>query len=283
MNNREFIDDRLVTYIYNGNQVRATYNDENKNENRHFVMWSGGTDSTCLLYELLDTYGADNVYAVSYKYPWLLEDKWKTEQKYREAFKAKMKLREERFSNFSHVEIETKISHLQGDYINPSHGKQMGLPQAVGWLLSVPIYIPDNSYIYTGAIRIDDLTIMREEYYQMFTGIAKTLGKNIILREPYLYLSKEDIIEKLMLYELYDETWTCEMPPEPGKLCGKCVPCLTHINALNALSNGYVYHKINDSVKIKAKKELEKINNIIKENNRIDCVDKESISIEDDD
>ena len=60
----------------NMNHISASYQNTESNS-KHFVMWSGGCDSTLLLYELLDAYGSDKVVAISYIMPYLLRDKWK--------------------------------------------------------------------------------------------------------------------------------------------------------------------------------------------------------------
>lgn len=257
----------------NQNQVSWTYKNENENPGTHYVMWSGGCDSTLLLYELIEAYGSENVVAISYKYPWLLSVKRESENNHRDAFKAKMKLFGKKYEIQRHLEFDINITAITGKYEN---ARCMGLPQAVAWLLSVPLYASDDSYIYTGAIRSDDLTLKLEGYYQMFEGVARTLNKNIVLREPYLYLTKADVISKLFQYGIYDETWYCEIPEEVGSECYSCQPCRTHISALTEVSLIDPTSLISMQAKDRLDR-IEKIKNYRKENPKEYKIDSERL------
>lgn len=229
-----------------GNHIKNSYATTNANA-KHFVMWSGGTDSTLLLYELIMAYGVENVFAISYDYPWLTENKKLSERSHRHLFKSKLECMG--FMNnkkINHTDIKISNSTITGNHLNTSPG---GLPQAVGWLLSIPIYIPDGSYIYLGSIKNDDLTLHMEDYHNMFESMSNVLFRNIILREPYLYFSKYQILDKLIQYDLYDSTWTCELPDTANKSCGKCKPCVDHKIALKELME----YGSSDVVKMKAR------------------------------
>lgn len=254
MNDSDMIQ-RAIPYIKNQNQIQFNYRDyDTEHDSKHYVMWSGGCDSTLLLYEVLETYGVENVVAVSYNYPWLLQEKAKSEEMHRDAFKAKLKTLNKTYAEkpINQIEFRIDMKAVSGDFPGLHYS---GLPQAVAWLLSVPICAKDDSYIYTGAIRSDDLTLCLESYHEMFRGISKTLSRKIYLREPYLYLNKANVIEKLIRYGIYDSTWHCEVPDDVNTPCYECVPCKTHIRALTELSFG----PKDDIVTITAKLELEKI------------------------
>lgn len=221
------------------NQIKASYEADTlatERQRKHFVLWSGGCDSTLCLYELLDYYGADNVVAVSMKYPWLDVTKWNNEKKYRDAFKAKMRLKGDKYSEFEHFEIDIAMNAV-GDVDHGSIiGKGYGLPQAIGWMFSIPISMNPGSYLYLGSIKEDDLTMYNSEYEELFRLVCKILGRDLYLRQPYLYFRKADIIERLIKYGIYDCTWSCEMPNGLGKRCNHCTPCKTHMNAILYLS-----------------------------------------------
>lgn len=248
--------ERAIPYFPNANQVSVNYRDgdDPKPGAKHFVMWSGGCDSTLLLYEVLETYGVENVVAVSYNYPWLLKNKRESERIHRNAFKQKMATRNSSWAaaSINHMEFDISMNTISGK-MQDIYGA--GLPQAVAWLLSVPICAREDSYIYTGAIKCDDLTLQLNSYHEMFTGIANTLNRKIYLREPFLYMTKANVIEKLIRYGIYDSTWHCEIPKDVNTPCYECVPCKTHITALTELSLG----NNDDIVTITAKLELGKI------------------------
>lgn len=249
--------------IIPGNQLASYATEDNNREDAiHYLMWSGGCDSTLLLYELLERYGCERVVCVSYKYPWLLDSKYQTEKLHREAFKAKMKLRGDKFANIRHTEFTINQDTITGPMLNTHCG---GLPQAVGWLLSIPVYVVSGSYVYDGGIRCDDLTLVLEDYHKLFKSVSNVLSRNLILRQPYLYLEKYQIVEKLFQYDIYEETWFCEIPQAIGVHCGECTPCKTHIAALNVLANT----TNDDFIRLRANKELEKIKELLAKNKDI--------------
>lgn len=213
--------------FYGKNHIREAYaKDTMADESDHFVFWSGGCDSTLLLYELLDAYGPDKVTAVSYRFPWLYDKKAKSEQHCRELFL--MKMRNRGLYPFNYIEMDVGIKEVLGNI----QARPSGLPQSCSWLLSIPVFIPEGSYIYEGGIKEDELTMYRTEYEQVFTNMCSILDKRLILRRPYIYFNKHEIIDKLFKYDLYDCTWHCEIPSDVGCRCGKCVPCRTHQAAL---------------------------------------------------
>lgn len=254
MNNKNCIG--LITTPANENRVYKLYGDKG-GDSKHFIMWSGGADSTLLLYELLDAYGSDRVVAVSYTYPWLTCAKKSSEKGHRDAFKAKMKLKGDKYSNFKHITFD-----VNAEYEDPSQKfksapsvQQGGLPQAIAWLLTIPLYVPDNSYIYTGAIRTDDLTYWRKEYSDIVTNISEILCRDFVYREPYIQLEKHDVLEKLFLYGIYDTAWCCEMPTQIYKPCLQCAPCKTHLLALHFL----MLRSSSEEVRVLAKSAYEKL------------------------
>lgn len=259
----KYIDIANTPYPCNINQILATYHNNDKStitdlKNKHYVLWSGGCDSTLLLYELLTTYGPENVVAFSYIYDWLDKRKIENEHYHRELFKKKMAL--QKLDTFVHIATTIHHTQLQGDNINPKQGG--GLPQALGWLLDVPLFAENDSYIYDGGIRSYQLTIRLEDYHKMFDGMIGLMSKNIKLRHPYIYLDKANIIERLINYDIYDTTWFCEMPLEDGSPCLTCDCCKDHMTGLLSLNmrdltDNYIYEFVN--------RELDKFRNILKE------------------
>jgi 7-cyano-7-deazaguanine synthase in queuosine biosynthesis len=207
---------------------------DNKEDKKHIVLWSGGCDSTLLLYELLDAYGAENVIAISYNYPWLDSIKAELENDHREIFKRKMKLMGLRYANFKHHVVEINMPEDSIDVQTCS-----GLPQALGWLFMIPMYANENSYIYAAYVKDDDFLTEGYKYHykNIFKSVNKLIGReNLILRLPYVKRSKIEIIENLIKNDIYDDTWYCEMPMTNHMVCMECHPCQTHMAALTYLS-----------------------------------------------
>lgn len=244
---------RCITF----NTIKLSYGDTGSSD-KHYVLWSGGTDSTLCLYELLELYGVDNVIAVSFIYPWLDHDKVENERSHRKAIKEKLRLQLSLPKEIIHMEMTISAEMISGDYVSLGGG---GLPQAVAWLSTIGLYVPDGGYVYCGAIKNDDLTVHMEPYHKMFEGIAGTLDRDITLREPYIMMEKYQVLDKLFQYGLYDVTWHCEMPQGLHKPCLKCIPCLTHQSALIMLTmNGS-----SEMIKFQAQKELDKIRKLLAE------------------
>jgi 7-cyano-7-deazaguanine synthase in queuosine biosynthesis len=267
MINHPYIDDRVGRFCNDTviNTIKEAYGSE-QDERDHYIMWSGGTDSTLLLYELLDTYGPQHVHAVSCTYPWLLATKAETERSYRQSFKAMLAAKRPDIANFDHTELHITQETVSGNqlYIQPGNGP--ALMQAVSWLISMSTILSEKSYIYTGAIHEDDLSFRQEGYHKALEGINDLICKEIILREPYLWLTKDMIIYKLMQYDIYDNTWHCEMPEKPSCPCGKCSPCILHKSSLLKLSLELTTYKVDELIKLKAKNELESLS--AKESNK---------------
>ena len=203
-----------------------------------------------LLYELLEAYGAENVVAISYKYPWLTQEKRNNEEKYRESFIVKMKLKGPQFGDFTTTVFDI---NQEGKILPPLSGR--GLGQCLAWLTMIPLYTKDNeiSYIYDAGIADDDLTLALNDYHQVFEGIVNVIGKNMILRNPYIKYRKYQILSKLIKYNIYENTWFCEIPPEIDKICGCCNPCNLHLYSLKWLSE----FSSGEMVKMKAKEYYE--------------------------
>lgn len=254
-----YIDDRYVGFVKNSNQVSVTYGPNFDLNAHHYIMWSGGSDSTLLLYELLQIFGPEKVHAVSYKYPWLLSAKAEMEDRYRNLFKAKLGVIDPRLQNFSHAFISISTEKISGDKIHFKYGDKCGFIQSASWLLSIPQFTEDNSYVYMGDIVNDQLDSARQQsLYDTFSGICGLMGKELKLRRPYLLLDKTNILYKLIEYGIYDCVWFCEMPETSNnKICGSCKPCQLHLSSLNTLAN--IDPDVPDFVKLYAKREYDRL------------------------
>lgn len=217
---------RIYPRLSNGSQLKLYKPKENA---KHIVIWSGGADSTFLLYELLAKYGAENVSAISCIYPWLDKNKRSIEEAARGRIKEKLYSFGENFRDFKHLQIEVKFRQLSEKNINYNGA---GLLQAFSWVSTILPFTSDGDWIYTGYIRGDDLvTMYLEEYKDLFEAGLKLLNRDVTLCMPYGALNKSDILVGLMKADLYDSIWYCESP-ETNVPCGKCAPCKHHMAAL---------------------------------------------------
>lgn len=217
--------------IYSKDNMIKNFNINSKESDfntKHYIFWSGGNDSTLLLYELLNRFPQENIIAISYQFPWLTEHKMESENNFREKFKNLMYTKG--FTKWRHTTFRTDItnSKLTGvDSVIPK-----ALYQPIAWLLAAPILIESNSIVYLGTNKNDDLTLYMNDLENLFKLIANIMKKNMILSQPYQYLSKTDIIKKILEYDLYDYTWHCELPVKMNIPCYKCKPCKDYISAI---------------------------------------------------
>jgi hypothetical protein len=138
-------------------------------------------------------------------------------------------------------------------------------------------------------ISADSSLLTINEYSELLSNVSKILERNFILRVPYAATSKAQIIKKLFLYDIYEETWFCETPKDVNKPCYNCTPCNTHSSALASLefkeNDGLVKIKaLNELAKFKEKanEEVSKLSKITEASNEIDrigCTD-DVISLE---
>lgn len=226
-----------------GNILRNTYC---PCDNDHIIMWSGGCDSTLLLVDACEAFGANHVVAVSYKYPWLDPAKCENERHHREILKAKLKLRG---YDIRHTEFDISHNKLSGA---PIHVVSSGLPQSIAWLLSVPLMCVKGSIIYTGDLKSDE---------EIVKNISKVLDRDLEYRHPYRSISKADVIERLMYLDLYDDVWFCEIPNDVNEICAQCIPCKTHMQALYCLWKT----SSDEMIRSKSKHELDKFDEVLNE------------------
>lgn len=183
-------------------------------ESDYVVIWSGGCDSTLLLYEVAERYSTKDrpVAAFSINH-YLVNDK-KTEKEKESREKILTELR----ARGLHV-IHREIT-VTGDL---SCYNYTGGMQSYIWLTSVLPYVKKDSTVYLGYMQDDDNSTFSLEQ-DMVKMMCRMLGKKVDLLAPYAIHDKEAINTRLMELDLYDLTWTCEMTTD-GKRCGHCKPC----------------------------------------------------------
>lgn len=194
---------------------------------KHIVLWSGGTDSTLLLYELAMKYSsADHpILALTINTNVLDQRKAKKEKESREKLKDDFK-KLGKFIDYDTLEVN------YGKMI-PTHIAA----QAAIWINNIITVAKHNSIVYIGYNEGDSVCPDIQNIRDINNALCELMGKSVSLCFPYLYFDKPRILEKLMESGLYEDTWTCEMPTEDGKECNKCNPCNHHIEALLALSS----------------------------------------------
>ena len=206
------------------------------------VVWSGGCDSTLVLWNLLhDKENNTNIRTISITHPALGASKEQAK-----ARKLILKKLRDQGHRIQHIEIEVNATGAQ------IMGSQ-NLPQATLWLGVVIPYLIDDEDLYVGYIRTDDIWHEIQEYRWAFQYLAHVCGRGGSLQIPLMLSHKCDVIKQLRKARLLSLTFYCETPIK-GKPCKKCCSCLTHACGLHRLK----LTSKQDAIDAKRHKELHK-------------------------
>lgn len=182
--------------------------------NDRTVIWSGGYDSTLVLWEeLLKNKEAR---AVSFVLPGLSTNKILSEQMARERFKKKV------------VEKGWKLSHsvvtLSYDWQDFRIGG--GYPQQTLWLMLGVWFANDKDTLLYGYIKRDDYWMEENKFTSLAGWIKSTMEKEVTLEFPLRSIHKHEVYRKILGYGLEDCVFSCEDPKVVSEPCGKCEPCI---------------------------------------------------------
>lgn len=206
---------------------------------RIILLYSGGTDSSLILYELIKRFPNLLIHTVSLDAPFLHKIKYESELKTRRTFikyllDQKCPIRHQEISIRHNLIPEMEPYRDDARIFNVELG---GCPQAVYWLSTLLIYLKSGDHLYYGLLGIDDNTWCVPYYIEGMKYFLKTLDrKDISLHVPLIYKSKDYVIQKLFEYGIYDYTWHCETPYEENVPCLECDPCMIHLKALAGMA-----------------------------------------------
>ncbi|AMM44912.1 7-cyano-7-deazaguanine synthase [Bacillus phage SP-15] len=200
-----------------------------KEDKNHYVIWSGGCDSTLLLYEVASKYGTKEkpIKTISFESQFLQSNKVKTERYRRTRLLMEFKKRG------LHIQNTTVVTSDKGEKYYP---QQKGLAQAFLWVTQSLIYVGSDN-LYFGYIKGDDFWQSYSDFYYACEYLGRLLGHEPNLCIPFRYDKKSTILNELHEHDLYDLTWYCELPDEINQPCGRCNPCSTHLKALFELAH----------------------------------------------
>ncbi|CAK0742970.1 hypothetical protein CCP1ISM_160003 [Azospirillaceae bacterium] len=194
------------------------------------IMWSGGCDSTLLLYWIMDwmkTLNDDRVInAWTFTHDQLNNNKLTWERQKRNRFM--IWAEDKGFKN--------KI--LNREVILPRETISIGdnaCCQPAIWTSNVIPVIERDSILFAGYHRGDDFFgySIYKNWMNLFISLNGLYGKAVKFYTPLTGHTKVDIIKYIKdINGLYENTWWCESVWDNGKQCGTCLPCKTHESAL---------------------------------------------------
>jgi Zn-finger protein/7-cyano-7-deazaguanine synthase in queuosine biosynthesis len=197
-------------------------------------MWSGGLDSTAMVYEYLK--GGHEVHAASCQIP---NNPEQTAQEIL-ARKTLAKLFKRDFPKTFTCDTEdtTDFGDHKGNesfaYVHPV-GSPLALHQAPFWLFSALFAVPRGEKIEAvliGYVSGDDALEYHEELKKAWRGFSGLfLEKQPPLLFPYWYTKKAELLSKLPS-EYQEALWVCGSPTSRGEACNACADCRRHAQAV---------------------------------------------------
>jgi hypothetical protein len=186
----------------------------------HYLLWSGGYDSTSLLVKLGKESSEDNpVHVIDCNYTNGLNKNQYEAQKL-----AKIKILKILRSRGYHIEehqITVSIDGIAG----------ANIIQPFWWITSALNVIPDDSMLHLGYVSDDGFCSwgFKKEISEIFYSGCAIMGKkDVALLYDYKYVPKTIIIRNIKKAGLYDICWTCERPIKKGRkyvACNVCEKC----------------------------------------------------------
>ncbi|HEX3456844.1 MAG TPA: hypothetical protein VHR97_02725 [Candidatus Baltobacteraceae bacterium] len=199
------------------------------------VLWSGGCDSTLVLYEALQAgywqwhaggKSFTTVRAISISYgavPCNAE-----QRRARDRIKA---IFEEKKLVFDHIEVTVSF---EGAW--PQRGSDGGAIQSQLWLATAAPYLLDKEDLAISWIDGECNNV--EAATTAFNALQQLNGKTGKLVTPLWKRYKTDVVDRLKSLELLDACWWCEnaadtlKTPALDQPCGHCKKCIDHAAAL---------------------------------------------------
>lgn len=190
-----------------------TWSDFEPDHKHLVVVWSGGMDSTALLYCLAHKYPETAITALSVNGYTGSRD---TDKKCREQLKKRFKKEN---LNIEYVEVDYNLR-----YCGIQNG---GIGQPLVWLAAISSAVVGmNNKVCFGYIRGDDIWHYKEYFKNVFYNMRKFVNSDAELSFPLEFITKEDIIAYLKQHDLFDLCNCCEHADNyDGKGCGTCKDC----------------------------------------------------------
>lgn len=183
------------------------------------VLWSGGFDSTLVLYDLCVEAKRKAVHT----WPRALSINHQNVCGNRQAQVARNQIHRKLASRGLEFErTEVNLSHWDESKFYPAGG--VGLQQPVIWLPLAILYLQEKEDLYAGWTRGDDVMHYLAELRWSFQYLRDMTHKDGKLHLPLEWTPKFQVLQRLRKAKLVSLPWTCEQP-KAGLPCGGCKPC----------------------------------------------------------
>jgi len=196
---------------------------------RNLVLWSGGSDSTLLLYQLSKNNSDDTINAVSICTSYAPDSiEIKKEKNCRENIKKYFN--EIGIKNVIYTEIEINMP-LNREF--ETWSSLMFYP--IIYLGNISPYLKPNDMVYLAYIKEDIELHFKYPILNLAKLISSIININFELKFPFEYKSKIDVLDEIIKLNLLDKVSWCSHPLNDGSPCKKCRSCVMHYSALYGL------------------------------------------------
>lgn len=187
---------------------------------KHYVVWSGGLDSTLIMDELIKrNYDPSAIVVYTDKFGY---DKRELEYSSRAAMKS-----------FWKKNIPTYTINLDIPF-GGIFGAKGGIVQQPFMILNTFMFAPDDSVLWFGYHRGDDLFSHDASITASLNSLKSVLGeKKVALEYPFRFSDKSSIVTECEERGFVDLCHWCEYPVygNQNNACGDCIPCRTFAEA----------------------------------------------------
>lgn len=199
------------------------------------LVWSGGLDSTWMLYRALnDAPRGNTVRTISINHcqvSGVSQDRTARNKITRILNKAGWR--------FDRIEVDVNVKAFSRD-----HAINHGIIQPVMWLSHALLHADTGETIQIGYIKGDDALMHWDKMADIKNRCGEMMGKALTLELPLMFTEKYEIVRavKKDAAWILENIWWCEPPPDTPNIrkpCGKCTSCHKHATALWQEEQGF--------------------------------------------
>lgn len=196
---------------------------------RNLVLWSGGCDSTLLLYYLSKNNPNDNIHAISVvtNYAPYTEG---AEKEYICRNNIKEYFNEIGIKNILYTQVDVNMP-LNGDF----EPKSNYMFTSFMYIANISPYIRSGDIVNYAFIREDVELHFKYPILNLGKMLSIIIGIDFKIQFPLEFKSKIDVLEEIINLNLLDKVSWCSHPLKDGSPCKKCRNCLMHYSALHGL------------------------------------------------
>lgn len=223
---------------------------------KYTVVFSGGMDSTVLLYDILDLAGAESITAVSFNYGQRHKKELEFAQNTARSLGVKHHIIDLWSSGFTDAIASSGSSLVSSTEVPDGHYaeetmKATVVPNRNMVMLSIAgaIAVAEDANFVATAVHAGDHYIYPDCRPGFITALSVALSEGnkdfgsldeSPLLAPYMYWSKEEIAFRgLALGVPFENTWSCYKGGD--KHCGTCGTCVERLEAIHLAAQRFNY------------------------------------------